>query len=135
MEYAKLAQRFGAEAPFLRPTEISQDLSTDFECFQHAVTWLKDMEGYTPDIIVQLRPTYPTRTVTVLDACIETFLKNMDSFDSLRTVVPYEKSPYKMYRVTGGYLKPLFMHVDGKDEPHNMCRQALPPCYVSRRNV
>jgi len=130
MEYAKLAQSFGAETPFLRPPEISQDLSTDFDCFQHAVKWLKEMEDYTPDIIVQLRPTYPTRTVTVIDACIDTFLKNMDSFDSLRTVVPYEKSPYKMYRVVGGYLKPLFMHVDGKDEPHNMCRQALPHCYL-----
>jgi len=130
MEYANLAQSFGAEVPFLRPPEISQDLSTDYECFNHAVTWLKDVENYTPDLIVQLRPTYPTRTVAVLDDCIDIFVKNMDRFDSLRTVVPYEKSPYKMYRLVGDYLKPLFTHVDGKDEPHNMCRQDLPQCYL-----
>jgi len=130
MDYAKLAQSFGAEAPFLRPPEISQDLSTDYECFQHAVKWLKDVEGYIPDIIVQLRPTYPTRTVALIDDCIDVFLKNIDTFDSLRTVVLYEKSPYKMYRIVSGYLKPMFTHVDGQEEPHNMCRQALPPCYL-----
>ena len=31
-EYIDIAKQYGAECPFLRPIDISQDLSTDFEC-------------------------------------------------------------------------------------------------------
>ena len=40
-EYAKIARKYGAETPFLRPKEISQDLSTDFEFIIHALNELK----------------------------------------------------------------------------------------------
>ena len=53
-KYAAIAREWGAETPFLRPDDISQDLSTDFECIQHAITWLKENEDYNPDIILQL---------------------------------------------------------------------------------
>ena len=34
-EYAKIARDYGAETPFLRPSKISQDLSTDLEFIKH----------------------------------------------------------------------------------------------------
>ena len=34
-EYAEIARKYGAETPFIRPKEISQDLSTDLEFIQH----------------------------------------------------------------------------------------------------
>ena len=39
-EYQKIAIQYGAEAPFLRPVEISGDLSTDYECVKHCIDWL-----------------------------------------------------------------------------------------------
>ena len=56
---AKIAQQYGAEVPFLRPNEISQDLSPDIDFFQHAIAKLSET-GYRPDIIVQLRPSDPS---------------------------------------------------------------------------
>lgn len=131
-EFAAIARAAGAEVPFLRPAEISGDLSIDEEFMVHALRWLEEHEGYRPDILVHLRPTYPTRSVTVLDRCIQTFLDVRDSYDSLRTIVPAEKTPFKMYRLVGEppRAEPLFRTLEGVHEPFNNCRQALPKTFV-----
>ena len=74
-KYARIAKKHGAEVPFLRPDDISGDRSTDLECFQHCVNFLKKKENYTPDIIVHLRVTYPIRENDIIDNCIKLFLK------------------------------------------------------------
>src|SRR5512136_3026677 len=66
-EIAQIARKYGAETPFLRPTEISQDNTPDLPVFQHTLTWLADQEAYAPEIVVQLRPTSPFRRVTHID--------------------------------------------------------------------
>ena len=131
-QYAEIAKKWGAEVPFLRPEEISGDQSTDYECIKHAVEWLQENDNYTPDIILQLRPTQPCRKVEVINKCLELFLENRGKYDSLRTVVEFEKSPYKMYSVDThqNLLKPLFDEVTGIKEPYNQCRQILPKTYL-----
>jgi len=129
-EYADIANKWGAETPFLRPKEISGDMSVDYEFIKHALDWLKNNEDYIPDIILQLRPTYPTREVELLNNCIRQFLDNYDNYDSLRTVVITPKTAYKMYRIKGNELIPLFREVDGVKEPYNRCRQDLPVTYL-----
>jgi len=128
-EYRQIGLKYGAEVPFLRPKEISGDLSTDYECIKHCLDYL-EKEDYIPDFIIQLRPTYPTRKVEILNNCIKTFIEKRNEYDSLRTVIPFEKSPYKMYRVLGNKLKPLFTVVDSIIEPYNECRQKLPDTYL-----
>ena len=91
--YAEIAKNWGAEVPFLRPEELSGDKSTDYECMKHAVEWLKENENYTPEIILQLRPTQPCRKVEDINKCLELFLENQAKYDSLRTVVEFDKSP------------------------------------------
>lgn len=129
-EYADMAVKYGAEVPFLRPLEISQDLSTDYEFMNHCVDWLKEHQKYTCDIILQLRPTSPTRKVENINKALEMFLNNRDTFDSLRSVIPVEKSPYKMYSLNNGNLVPLFNEINHIKEPYNQPRQILPQCYL-----
>ena len=129
-EYAAIAKQYGAEVPFLRPTNISQDFSTDFECIEHAVTWLYVNEKYTSDIMLQLRPTQPLRKIKDINACLKLFIKNRSTYDSLRTVVPFTKSPYKMYSVKNNVLVPLFKKINNINEPYNQCRQTLPETYL-----
>lgn len=129
-KYATIAREWGAETPFLRPNDISQDLSTDLECIQHAVTWLKENENYYPDIILQLRPTQPLRKVEDINKCLDIFIKNRSKYDSLRTVVEFDKSPYKMYNIKDDKLEPLFSSIDNIKEPYNQCRQILPKTYL-----
>lgn len=130
VEIQKIAKAAGAEAPFLRPSHISGDHAVDFDCFQHYYSWLKFAKQEAPDVIVHLRATYPERSPTLLNKCIKTFLKHRDSYDSLRTVVPIEKSPFKMYLIEDEQLLPLFPTFRNLHEPYNNVRQVLPKCYL-----
>merc|ERR1712166_598055 len=51
-EYRQIALAAGAEAPFLRPAALAQDLSPDLPAFTHALEWLRQNEGYVPDLVV-----------------------------------------------------------------------------------
>jgi YrbI family 3-deoxy-D-manno-octulosonate 8-phosphate phosphatase len=127
-EIARIARMFGAETPFLRPTEYAQDNTTDLPVFTHALSWLKDNEAYQPDIIVQLRPTSPLRPPDCVDRAVQILLDHPDA-DSVRGVIPSGQNPYKMWRVDEqGRMTPL-LTLTGVPEPFNAPRQFLPQTY------
>lgn len=129
-EYANIAIQYGAEAPFLRPLEISGDKSTSYDCVAHCVQYLEH-NGYAPDIVVLLQPTSPTRTVEDLDTCLDIFLEKKDQYDSLFSVAPAPVCPFKMFRIQESTLLPLFKQIDDIQEPYNKCRQQLPETWIS----
>ena len=133
-EILKFAKKCGAECPFLRPKNISGDLSTDYEFIEHCLHFLKENEEYVPDIIIQLRPTYPTRKVKIIDNLLSIYIINRGRYDSLRTVINFEKSPYKMYSINNEILNPLFKTCYNNNklinEPYNKCRQQLPKTFL-----
>jgi CMP-N-acetylneuraminic acid synthetase len=71
VEYARIAERYGAEVPFLRPTELSQDASRDVEFLLHILEWWSENGIPAPDFLLLLRPTTPLRESVMLDAAIE----------------------------------------------------------------
>ena len=127
-KYRDIALKYDAEVPFLRPESISRDGSTDLMFITHALNWLNDNENYIPDYILQLRPTQPCRPDGLIDQCLDTFIGS--DYDSLRTVMPTDKTPYKMYTKNGEELVPLFEEVNGLMEPFNIGRQYLPKTYL-----
>jgi len=127
-KYGLIAKKYGAEFPFLRPVAISGDLSTDLEVFVHTLTWLKENEGYSPDICVHLRPTYPIRDYIDIDNMVEILINNPE-LDSVRTVAISPETPYKMwFRDYSGFLTPV-IHTSIKDA-YNQPRQSLPLTYL-----
>lgn len=126
-EIASIAKDYGAEIPFLRPTELSKDDTPDLPVFQHALSWLEENEGYHPDILVQLRPTSPLRRTIHIDHAVQRLLEHPEA-DSVRTVcVPFQ-NPYKMWRIgEDGFLHTLLTF--DMPEPYNLPRQALPDVY------
>jgi N-acylneuraminate cytidylyltransferase len=126
-EIADVAREYGAEVPFMRPSELAEDLSPDIDVFRHALEWLRDREGYRCDLVVHLRPTAPVRRVALIDEAIETMLGQRDA-DSLRSVSWPEKTPYKMWRIVDGRLEPL-LHLAGYAEPYGLPRQQLPEVF------
>lgn len=131
-EYKEIAEKWGARVPFLRPIEISGDESTDYEFLKHFVDWkINNEPNSIPDFIIQFRPTYPLRNHTLLTNMVLTFLNEFNQYDSLRTVVPIDKTPYKMYHLDENHLKPIFsISPNGIKEPYNVGRQMLPPAYL-----
>ena len=125
--YAEIARTYGAETPFLRPAELAADDSTDLVVFRHALDWLREHEHWRPEIVVHLRPTYPTRNPTDIDRVVD-ILRADEALDSVRTVAPAPATPFKMWlRGADGLLTPV---VDRGDEAYNMPRQALPPVFL-----
>lgn len=128
-EIAAVAREYGAETPFLRPSEFAQDNTTDLPVFEHALRWLEENEDYQPDIVVQLRPTSPIRPRDCVDRAVGILLEHLDA-DCVRGVVPAGQNPHKMWRFAGEDqpMRPL-LEVAGIAEPYNAPRQILPPVY------
>ena len=148
-EYAEISRQYGAEVPFIRPAEYATDTALDFDVFKHALTYLRDIEGYAPDIVVQLRPTYPIRRIEDIDNMIEICMQD-EAIDSVRSMSKATEVPYKMWLFdedvndglsetmdtgnTGNAtrnssyvkVKPL---IDSIPECYNMPRQQLPVVY------
>jgi YrbI family 3-deoxy-D-manno-octulosonate 8-phosphate phosphatase len=127
-EIAAAARDLGAEIPFMRPAEHAQDSTTDLPVFQHALHWLRENEGYQPEVVVQLRPTSPVRPPDLVDQAVRLLLERPEA-DSVRGVVPSGQDPHKMWRFEGdGRMLPL-LSVEGIAEPFNAPRQSLPRTY------
>ena len=131
-EIASVSKEYGAEAPFIRPKEISGDLSTDVEFLTHALKALKEKEGYEPDIVLRLPPTSPLCTRAHIDEGIKTLLDD-NSLDAVRPICEAPKHPYKLWKIgeDGKHLEPFLpKSFTGHDEPHNLPRQLFPKVYI-----
>ncbi|MCD6288309.1 MAG: acylneuraminate cytidylyltransferase [Candidatus Hydrogenedentes bacterium] len=126
--YAEIAREYGAETPFLRPDDISQDDSTDLEAFTHALNWLLENEQYRPDLCVHLRPTYPVRKPEEIDEAIQLLIDHPEA-DSVRSIAPAKETPFKMWFMAGdGILTPVVQ--TDIPEAHSRPRQQLPTTYL-----
>lgn len=125
-QIAEIAVKAGAEVPFIRPAELAQDHTTDLPVFVHALEWLQEQEGYSPDVIVHLRPTAPLRTAKEITKALLLFLKS--DTDSLRSVTPVREHPAKMWREQDGRLISFYAGVE--KESYNIPKQKLERVYV-----
>ena len=128
-EIAQVAKSWGAEVPFLRPSELAEDNTLDYPVIRHCLDWLQEHEGYQPAVVVQLRPTSPIRPLGCVDAAVQSLLENPGA-DCVRGVVPSGQNPFKMWTIDAqsGVMKPL-LQLEGVQEPYNAPRQALPKVY------
>jgi CMP-N,N'-diacetyllegionaminic acid synthase len=131
-EYAKIAEEYGAEAPFLRPDYISGDTSSDLDFIIHAIEEFNKMDLY-PEYLVHIRPTTPIRDPQVIDSAISIF-QNDNHFNSLRSVHKMSESSYKTLEINNGSLTPLFLFGDAKIDS-NAPRQSFPDTYVANGYV
>jgi N-acylneuraminate cytidylyltransferase len=127
-EIAQVALEWGAEVPFRRPAEYSQDTSPDLDAFRHALSWLSEYESYAPDLVVHLRPTGPARRVKIIDEAIALLASHPEA-DAVRSVNVAQQTPYKMWRIDAdGLLEPV-VKVDGVVDSQSLPRQSLPLVY------
>jgi CMP-N-acetylneuraminic acid synthetase len=83
-EIKRVAIGYGAEVPFMRPADISEDVPTE-EVALHAVEWLKNNDSYSPDLLVCLEPPVPFRKAEHIDRCVKSIVADRD-VDSALTV-------------------------------------------------
>ncbi len=132
-EYADLSIRLGAEAPFLRPAEISGDRATDHDFVAHALDWLK-VNGGEPAYIVHLRPTTPFRNADVIDDAIRKY-QISGTATALRSVHEMSESAYKTFEIAAdGRLKRVGTDSTALDAANN-ARQQFPATYQANGYV
>jgi len=78
-QIAKIAKKYGAEVPFLRPSYLAADSVACEPVIQHVIDWLKDNENYNPDGVALLLPTNPLRRSEHINQAIKMFTdRNLD---------------------------------------------------------
>ena len=88
----KIALECGAEVPFLRPEDLSQDKTPEWLAWQHALNQIKITSGNLPDIMVSLPPTAPLRSIIDVEHCIEEYHKG--GADIVISATEARRSPY-----------------------------------------
>jgi CMP-N-acetylneuraminic acid synthetase len=93
---ADAARAAGADVPFVRPAEISEDVPSELVT-QHGIRFHEQETGRQVDICVTIQPTTPFLRASDVDGCLDLLEKNPD-FDSAITVGPVQHPPEWMYR-------------------------------------
>lgn len=104
-EIADVARRYGAETPFLRPTELATDTAAKMPVLIHALEMSERHYDMKFDVLLDLDPTAPVRTVEDIDRGWQTFqrAKRQVCF----SVVKARKNPYfnMVERDAGGHVR------------------------------
>lgn len=87
-EIAAVAERFGAEAPFVRPAELSNDHAGTIPVMRHAVEWLVKQRS-APENICCIYATAPFISPDDIRAGLELLQGNRVAFAFSVTTFPY----------------------------------------------
>ena len=131
--YAEIAAYYGADVPFLRPPEISGDVSPDIEWIQYTLKKLQD-EGRAYDCFSILRPTSPFRLPETIQRAWQVF-SEQTGIDSLRAVEKCQQHPGKMWVVRANRMMPL-LPLGPPDQPwHSSQYPSLPEIFVQNASL
>jgi len=81
--FAEIGRQAGAEAPFIRPSELASDTANSIDVVTHALGFLAEKFDY----IVLLEPTSPLTSASLLDSAIQALIDNRQHADACVGVV------------------------------------------------
>ena len=131
--YAAIARHYGASVPFMRPRELADDASPDFDWVEHALTRLR-ADGRAFDCFSILRPTSPFRQAATIERAWREFQAE-PGVDSLRAVERCTQHPGKMWIVRGRRMLPLLPYGPAAPPWHSSQTQTLPEVYVQNASL
>ena len=111
--YAKIAKKYGAEIPYLRPKKLSRDKSNEIDFIKHLLNFLEKKEGYKPDLIVRLLSTVPLQTTSDIDNSIKKLLNNKSN-DSCVVISEAKQHPQKSIKINNSNY--LVSYITGRGE-------------------
>ena len=92
-EINSIAKQFGAECPFKRPAQLSNDYAGTTEVIAHAIKWMEN-QGWTLNGVCCIYPTAPLLDVELLKISYDIFIKGKWDyvFSAAEYVYPVERS-------------------------------------------
>lgn len=136
LEYANIVKELGVEVPCLRPKELASDSSTDLEYINHMLEWLRQNEGYVPDIVVRLMATVPMQEPEDIDELVNILKSDLNATSAV-VISESRQHPMKALKILNdksgqGQLVHYFTQT-GKDVTP-VARQSYPKAYF-RSNI
>ncbi len=127
---SKIAMKYGANAPFIRPKKLATDKASSFSVLKHAIDFFKKKKNYF-DYIIMLEPTSPLRNSKDVDFCINKIKKeNIESLVSVTKVV--DQHPYFLYSINKkNILRPYLK----KQKKLYIRRQEVSPLYYLEGSI
>ena len=103
-EIASVARKFGANVPFMRPSEISEDNTDSISSVMHSIKYLKEF-----DWVLLLQPTSPLRSAKDIDGIVKLCIdKNSPSAVSVCELDKNHNWSYKINEF--GKLEPIYLN-------------------------
>lgn len=133
-KYKSIAEKYGAQVPFLRPKKFAKSNSPDFDWINFTINRLKKNGGIY-DIFFILRPTNPFRTHHTIIRAWKKFEYSYRNFDCLRAVEPCKQHPYKMWVKNKDSIKPFINKKKIKQPYYNMQMKSLPKIYIQNASL
>lgn len=124
---------YGADAPFLRPDELSSDGAATAPVIFHAVGWYEQMAGPV-STVVTLQPTSPLRSALQIDDAVA--LLGDHAIDSVVSVAPIGLPMGVLGTVTDGrWMFAALPIADARGRARQETHRLTGGIYVSRRHV
>ena len=104
---SKIAKRYGAKVPFIRPKKFATDKASSFNVLKHAINFFAKKNIFY-DYVLLLEPTSPLRDLNDVNFCIKKVLnKKIDTLVSVSESI--NQHPSFLYHLNNkNYLKPYF---------------------------
>lgn len=124
-EMLEEGKRYGLEAPFVRPPELAQDLTSAVDTWRHA--WLT-CEGYYHcqfDLSIWLQPTTPLRTPEEVERTVRVLVEGNHQAAATVSRVPGHFTPQKILTLN---KEGILQYFDQAGANHT-ARQTIPSYY------
>lgn len=125
-EIAKIAKDYGAEVPFLRPTELAGDEVWSRDALKHAVLECERIYDKKYDYVIELPCIAPLRKAHhIREAFAKLVITKADSVTSVTQMG--DKHPVRMKRIVNDRLRDFTTEFP---EGEGSRRQDLEPCFI-----
>ena len=126
----KVAEKFGANVPFLRPKNISSDKATSVDALVHAVNWMEKYENIKYDYIIEIMCTNPLKKVKDIDEIIKKIVNT--GADSVIAVHKLEDNhPIRIKKIIKGKIKDFTL----KEIPETRRQDLKPDAYIRSGSI
>lgn len=136
-EIASVARQYGADVPFMRPSELATDTAASLPVVQHALREVEKQDDVRIDATMLVQPTNPFLTTEFVKKGLDVLHAHDDATGVVSVVENISNHPLKALKLVDGVLQSYIA-----EAPQATRRQDLEPVfkrngsfYITRRNV
>ncbi len=129
-EIKKIAEKYGANVPFLRPKKLSSNKSSSVSALKHALRYMEKKRKFKYDVIIELMCTNPLKEVRDFDACIKKLItKKADSVIAVHELSDHH--PIRIKKIVRGKI----VDFELKEKPETRRQDLLPKAYIRSGSI